>query len=68
LQHDAVREKVVHNKFVNLTFICDGRLKQMQVRGGHDWEEALLRRGINMSKETEIARRKKRNDGGVRNG
>jgi hypothetical protein len=27
LQHDSVWEKLVHNKFVNLTFICDGRLK-----------------------------------------
>jgi hypothetical protein len=27
LQHGAVWEKVVHNKFVNLTFICDGQLK-----------------------------------------
>jgi hypothetical protein len=27
LQHGAVWEKVVHNKFVDLTFICDGRLE-----------------------------------------
>jgi hypothetical protein len=39
----------------------------MQVRGGHGWEEILLRRGINMSEETEIVRRKKRNGSGVRN-
>jgi hypothetical protein len=67
LQHSAVREKVVRNKFANLTFIYDGRLKQVQLRGGHGWEETLLRRGINKSEETEIARRKKRNGGGVRN-
>jgi hypothetical protein len=34
LQHDTVWVKVVCNKFVNLTFICDGRLKQVRVRGG----------------------------------
>jgi hypothetical protein len=27
LQHGAVWEKVVHKKFLNLTFICDRRLK-----------------------------------------
>jgi hypothetical protein len=27
LQHGTVWEKVVHNKFANLTFICDERLK-----------------------------------------
>jgi hypothetical protein len=43
LQHGAVQEKVVHNKFVNLTFIYDGRLKQVRVRGGHGWKEGLLR-------------------------
>jgi hypothetical protein len=31
LQHGVVREKVVHNKFVNLTFIHDGHLKQLWV-------------------------------------
>jgi hypothetical protein len=66
LQHDVVEEKVVHDKFTNLTFICDGRLKHMRVCGGHSWEEALLRRGINMSEEMEITRRKKRNGDGVR--
>jgi hypothetical protein len=27
LQHGVVQEKVVHNKFVDLTIICDGLLK-----------------------------------------
>jgi hypothetical protein len=40
----------------------------MRVRGGHDWEEALLRQGINTTEEIEIMRRKNRNGGGVRNG
>jgi hypothetical protein len=31
LQHNAVWEKVVHNKFANLTFIYVGRLKHMLV-------------------------------------
>jgi hypothetical protein len=35
LQYGVVWEKVVHNKFVNLTFICGGRLKQVRVRGEH---------------------------------
>jgi hypothetical protein len=34
----------------------------------HGWEEILLRRGIKVSEETEIARKKKRNGDGVRNG
>jgi hypothetical protein len=67
LQHGVLREKVVRDEFADLTFICDGWLKQMLVWGGHGWEEALLRRGINMSEETEITR-KKRNGGDVRNG
>jgi Tfp pilus tip-associated adhesin PilY1 len=29
LQHDAVQEKVVCNKYANLTFIRNGRLKQV---------------------------------------
>jgi hypothetical protein len=68
LQHDTVREKVVHNKFVNLTFIYNGWVKQVRVRGDHGWEEALLQRGISMTTETEIARRKERNGRGMRNG
>jgi hypothetical protein len=68
LQHGTVWEKVVHNKFVNLTFIYNGELKQMRVRGDHFWEEALLRRGTNTSEVTEIVKRKKRNGGGMRNG
>jgi hypothetical protein len=35
LQHDAVQEKVVCNKYANLTFIRNGRLKQVGVRGSH---------------------------------
>jgi hypothetical protein len=31
LQYGAVLEKVVHNKFVNLTFIYDGCLKHVRV-------------------------------------
>jgi hypothetical protein len=67
LQHGAVWEKVVHNKFVNLTFIQDRRLKQVQVRDGHGWEDGSLRRGIKASEEVAIAR-KKRNGGDMRNG
>jgi hypothetical protein len=59
---------VVRNKFVNLTFICDGRLKQVWVRAGHGWEEGSLTRGIKAGEETEIMKKKKRNGGGVRNG
>jgi hypothetical protein len=51
LQHDVVWEKVVRNKFANLTFICDGRLEQVRVQGGHGWEEVLLRQGIKASEE-----------------
>jgi hypothetical protein len=29
---------VVHNKFVNVTFIRNGSLKQVQVWSGHGWE------------------------------
>jgi hypothetical protein len=68
LQHGAVREKVVHNKFVNLTFIYDGRLKQVRVWGGHVLEEGSLRRGIKVNEETEIVSKEKRNGGGMRNG
>jgi hypothetical protein len=67
LQHDAVWEKVVHNEFVDLTFICDRRLKQVRVQGGHGWEEVSLRRGIEASKETKIARKRNINGGDVRN-
>jgi hypothetical protein len=63
LQHGAVWEKVVHNKFANLTFIYDGHLKQVQVWGGHGWQKGLLRWGIKAGEETEIARKKKRNGG-----
>jgi hypothetical protein len=38
LQHDAVREKVVRDELMNLTFIRGGRLKQVWVQGGHSWE------------------------------
>jgi hypothetical protein len=31
LQHGEVWEKVVHNKFANLTFIYDGQLKHVRV-------------------------------------
>jgi hypothetical protein len=63
----TVREKVVNNKFANLTLICHGRLKQERERGSHGWEEALLQRGIGASAETEIMRRKERNGGDMRN-
>jgi hypothetical protein len=66
LQHGVVRENVGRNKFVNFTFIYDGRLEQVWVRGSHGWEEISLRQGINVSEETKILR-KKRNGGG-RNG
>jgi hypothetical protein len=46
LQHGTVREKVVHNKFANVAFICDGWLEQVRVQGGHGWEEVSLRWGI----------------------
>jgi hypothetical protein len=59
---------VVHNELTDLTFICDGRLKLVRVRGGHGWEEVSLRRGIKASEEVEIARKKKRNVDGMRNG
>jgi hypothetical protein len=42
LQHGAVWEKVICNKFENLAFIHDGWLKQVWVRGGHGWEEVSL--------------------------
>jgi hypothetical protein len=38
--------RVVHNKFANVAFICDGRLEQVRVQGGHGWEEVSLRRWI----------------------
>jgi hypothetical protein len=66
LQHGAVRENVGRNEFVNFTFIYDRRLKLVRVRGSQGWEEILLQRGINVSEETEILR-KKRNGRG-RNG
>jgi hypothetical protein len=65
LQHGAVQEKVVRNKFAYLTFICEGRLKQVRVRGGHGWEKGSLRWGIKASEGAEIARKKMRNGGGV---
>jgi hypothetical protein len=33
-----IRKKVIRNKFVNLSFIHNGHLKQMRVRGNHGWE------------------------------
>jgi hypothetical protein len=34
--HDGVvQEKVIWNKLTDLTFICNGRLEEMRVRGGH---------------------------------
>jgi hypothetical protein len=38
------------------------------VVGGHGWEEALLRQGIEAREEMEITRKKKGNGGGVTNG
>jgi hypothetical protein len=43
LQHGVVWEEVVHNKFVNHAFICDGRLKQVRMRGSHGRGGVLLR-------------------------
>jgi hypothetical protein len=37
------------------------------VRGGHGWDDVSLKRGIKVSEEMEIAR-KKGNGSGVRNG
>jgi hypothetical protein len=68
LQHSAVQEKVICDKFADFTFICDGRLEQVRMRGIHGWEEVSLRRGIKASEETEITRKKMRNGGGMRNG
>jgi hypothetical protein len=64
----AVRDEVVHDKLVNLAFICNGRLEQVRVRGGHGWEKDSLQRGISVSEEVEIARRKEKNGSGVING
>jgi hypothetical protein len=63
-----IREKVVHDKFVNLTFIYYKWLKKVRVWGSHDWGKALLRWGISTSKEMEIARKEEENGDGVRNG
>jgi hypothetical protein len=35
LQHSPIREERTHNKFVNLFFIYDGRLKEMRMGGCH---------------------------------
>jgi hypothetical protein len=39
LQHGTVQEKVIHNHLADFTFICDGSLEQVWVRGSHGWEE-----------------------------
>jgi hypothetical protein len=66
LQHDMIQEKVTCNELTNLAFICNRHLKQVQVRGSHGREEDSLRQGIEVSEETEIARKMMRNGGGMR--
>jgi hypothetical protein len=68
LQHDTIREKVICIELADLTFIYDRWLKQVRVWGGHGWEEVSLRRGIELSKEMETARKKMRNGGSVKSG
>jgi hypothetical protein len=56
LQDDAVREEVIHNEFVDLTFIHDGRLEKMRVRGSHHGGERSQQHRIGASAKDEIAR------------
>jgi hypothetical protein len=66
LYYDVIWEKVIHNEPANLAFIFNGCLKHVRVQGSHGREDDSLRRGIKVSVEMEIARKKMRNGGDMR--
>jgi hypothetical protein len=54
---------------MNLAFICDGLLKEMRVRGGHDWRKNLTTATDRSDcTEAEKIRNEIKNGGGERNG
>jgi hypothetical protein len=59
LQDVAVQEKMIHSKLADFTFICDGWLENMRVRGGHcggGGGGESQQHGIGASAKAEIAR------------
>jgi hypothetical protein len=56
LQDNAVQEKVIHNKLADFTFIRDGWLEKMWVRGSHCRGKRSQRHGIRASAKVKIAR------------
>jgi hypothetical protein len=51
-----VQEEVICNELVDFTFIRDGRLEKMCVRGGHHRGEISQPHGIGASVKEEVAR------------